>query len=948
MMKRILSFLLCLVMSVSLIAPAAQAADSNIYVSEDNLDDVIVGDNVVLDNVVVDSDNIGGEKPLAPNPTELLTQTTEPANKPVFAEPDALEPEDKECNCGEDTAISDHADNCVVKAYYDSICDGSAADIYARWDRFSGDEQAYICDYLHSYHTEVNEQLQELLSGSSELEEYTAEATINGATVAVSGLPEDSALTVTEADGQHKALADDTISAALEGENTAELFSWDISVQSGENQNWQPDGTVRLEMDIPDAQLGMYTRVYVVHVDDNGVATTIEADVTDDGKIVFVSDGFSVYYGFTVDFAYQGAAYSIAGMSLILLSELFDNLNMDLDVQDVADVTFSDETLVEVKKQADGNWLLTSLKAFTTTEKLSVTMNGGQVYNITVTDATYTDPDDDPNYVPPTVTARDANGNIKATYNQGSTGKDTITWYAMNDNSNGKVHANSDGLSTDYKIVIDGTNAKGDYPFYVKLQSPQRSNSTADSPKYIKCSIEGWEDTLWINMYQLEIRGGAHVIVDVGAQFDSSIKQVYLRPSTNDTQSLFNVVNGTLEFTGDADRVIVISGKNNSYYKENPLIMISNGADGFFAQHISFRQSLGRAFLIRANELQRFELVDCEFQNSIGVGTNHLNGESELGGDGGAIRIDETSTADATGNRVDIYNFKLTRCQFKGITSNDDGGAIYTEGRIYNAVISGCTFNNCTAQQITSDGAEAYAYGGAMSIAGYMGKLIIKNTSFTGCKSYGRGGAIYFSMHKNTNNNWSRMNEITFQKCSFKNCTSRKSHGGAISTESHIHTLQILGCSFENCRANINGGAVSLGYVDLGTTFGTGSSWQEYFAGADGNDDPQYGSRNASAYQWPVDKMYRTTHKRFLVDSYTDENGVVTRSTFTDCVGQSGGGIEFARYSYTDDADIQNADFLRCRSVANGNAIYTSETVVKYLNVTNITAKYCTSMKGGP
>ena len=98
--------------------------------------------------------------------------------------------------------------------------------------------------------------------------------------------------------------------------------------------------------------------------------------------------GFSTFAGFTVDFAFEGAEFSIPGNSSIMLSEVFDNLKMPLFVEDVASVTFTDYNLVTVEKQSDGDWLLTSLVAFQTDEKLTVTMMTGEVYVIDVTDET--------------------------------------------------------------------------------------------------------------------------------------------------------------------------------------------------------------------------------------------------------------------------------------------------------------------------------------------------------------------------------------------------------------------------------------------------------------------------------------------------------------------------------------------------------------------------------
>ena len=95
MMKRVLSFLLCLIMVVGLAAPSVQASGSdNVYI-----DDVM--NNIVIDdssnsNVIVDGQNITKptEPVRLPSPTELVTEP-EVEESPMFApvEPPVTVPE---------------------------------------------------------------------------------------------------------------------------------------------------------------------------------------------------------------------------------------------------------------------------------------------------------------------------------------------------------------------------------------------------------------------------------------------------------------------------------------------------------------------------------------------------------------------------------------------------------------------------------------------------------------------------------------------------------------------------------------------------------------------------------------------------------------------------------------------------------------------------------------
>ena len=59
MMKRVLSLLLCLTMVLGFMVPTVQASSTDdIFVSDGNLDNVIVGDNIQLDNVVIDGESL--------------------------------------------------------------------------------------------------------------------------------------------------------------------------------------------------------------------------------------------------------------------------------------------------------------------------------------------------------------------------------------------------------------------------------------------------------------------------------------------------------------------------------------------------------------------------------------------------------------------------------------------------------------------------------------------------------------------------------------------------------------------------------------------------------------------------------------------------------------------------------------------------------------------------
>ena len=83
----------------------------------------------------------------------------------------------------------------------------------------------------------------------------------------------------------------------------------------------------------------------------------------------------------------DGFTYCIEGGSSIYLSELAQILGLyetDLDkafsVGNVSNVTFTNYDLVKIEKQADGDWLLTSLAPFTSEETLTIEMNDGVTF----------------------------------------------------------------------------------------------------------------------------------------------------------------------------------------------------------------------------------------------------------------------------------------------------------------------------------------------------------------------------------------------------------------------------------------------------------------------------------------------------------------------------------------------------------------------------------------
>ncbi len=245
-------------------------------------------------------------------------------------------------------------------------------------------------------------------------------------------LPENTSIKVKEIDKsdnadayeQHFNDALEAVQKEKDGENVSDFeFArfYDISLVSDGNEVSLSDGdkvSVNIEYDKELRKaLGVEDKnnIRIIHFAENKSTGEVTAEVLDnkDAKVEvntdskdqlkeasFEAESFSVYaVVYTVDFEYEDEAthevftYSMEGGSSITLKKLAVILGIttkaeaDEFIANVEDVKFSDEKLVKVEKTDDG-WTLNSLKAFDTTETLTITMKDGSEYDVKVTDAT--------------------------------------------------------------------------------------------------------------------------------------------------------------------------------------------------------------------------------------------------------------------------------------------------------------------------------------------------------------------------------------------------------------------------------------------------------------------------------------------------------------------------------------------------------------------------------
>ena len=177
-----------------------------------------------------------------------------------------------------------------------------------------------------------------------------------------------------------------------EEKNVAASYTFDITIFDKDGNEIEPDkekGSVRVTFEMEEvSNTNLETEVYHVEETDSGLdATALEVEEVDGNEdaVVVETEGFSYY---TVDFTYGELKYVLDGGSQVTLKEILDYLGIEGEVKDAV---FSNPELVDVSMNEDGEWIVTSLKSFTTDEKLIVTI-GGIDFDIDFVEIDVTDP----------------------------------------------------------------------------------------------------------------------------------------------------------------------------------------------------------------------------------------------------------------------------------------------------------------------------------------------------------------------------------------------------------------------------------------------------------------------------------------------------------------------------------------------------------------------------
>ena len=213
------------------------------------------------------------------------------------------------------------------------------------------------------------------------------------------GIPDGATLSVEEIEAQeYLSIASEALGTD-KGVRLARFF--DISILSN-GRKIQPDGPVTVKVALDESVEA--DEVKVVHFGKADVdIISVEEDA---GTLFFQAESFSIYgIVYTVDFSYadeQGSTYiyNLTGGGDMLLSELFESLNIEADLTG-SEARFSDdmpEGLVELSpiysKDRDTvvEWRLVSLAPFSTEHRLLVTLSDGREIVIDVTDCSWISP----------------------------------------------------------------------------------------------------------------------------------------------------------------------------------------------------------------------------------------------------------------------------------------------------------------------------------------------------------------------------------------------------------------------------------------------------------------------------------------------------------------------------------------------------------------------------
>jgi len=591
---------------------------------------------------------------------------------------------------------------------------------------------------------------------------------IGGHKVVVSGnIPEGATLSLTEVDmNTAQQIATDLYKKDA-------VFACDIKIIDTDGKEWQPDESVNVT--VTNLEVNNNQKLGFLHIAEDIEAVVQQdnaeeavedlsySDVTEKGKATFETKGFSTFIGYTVDFSYETARHSILGESDILLSDLFDALSINKDATEAVKVEFSDYSLMAVEQQADGDWLLTSLKPFTTQETLTITF-AGEILVIDVTDYSWAkfvageNPGAGTDTAPATYTITAPAGHhwLKSKVIVKANTKLIINV------SNGDVILHSHSSLADAMIAVQQGGAleiHGTSAYDFIIDGDCTNDGVANSGVY---------QVARINMTQVENAGGSGTVEPKSETDHLKLEYVVFRNIRFD-QTDVNKVGAAVRVSGhrtfihiDSCKFRRIGGSSNVNYQDSD----KNSSAIYFAPKFRCLSTYPGSDK-KGEDHKNVKIRDCVFG-----GTSTTEVQTLRANYGAAIRV-ATNTRGDDGVSPGIDNFAIQRCDFIHCHVPNNGGAVYI----------GDNINNGTTPV-------------------YIGQFDVRGCSFDDCLAIGGGGGIAIDYGTSiADMRIIRSIEKTIRNSTFKNCTSRSTGGGAVFIDANVN-LTVGGVDFSDC---ING-----------------------------------------------------------------------------------------------------------------------------------------------
>ncbi len=132
---------------------------------------------------------------------------------------------------------------------------------------------------------------------------------------------------------------------------------------------------------------------------------------------------------YKVYFTYDGYKSSIIGGEEFFISDLLNSLKININLDDIVNISISDNNLFKVSKLINNEWTIDSLKSFDTEEKIIIELSNGNKYIIDVTDPAGYAPEHNKTLTPngEIVTKTDEDGNTKEEFEEDGTYKLSLT-----------------------------------------------------------------------------------------------------------------------------------------------------------------------------------------------------------------------------------------------------------------------------------------------------------------------------------------------------------------------------------------------------------------------------------------------------------------------------------------------------------------------------------------